>query len=92
MLRALTEILESATFRGTDDEILTFPEYLDLVKREPWTTRNTFQLLHDMLLSSGVERTIVPGKPLRHRYALLRGRVSRFRCTSSSDSRRRRRT
>jgi serine protein kinase len=41
------------------------------VKREPWTTRNTFQLLHDMLLSSGVERTIVPGKPLRHRYAFF---------------------
>ncbi len=71
MLRALTEILENATFRGTDDEVLTFPEYLDLVKREPWTTRNTFQLLHDMLLSSGVERTIVPGKPLRHRYAFF---------------------
>jgi serine protein kinase len=71
MLRALTEILESATSRGTDDEILSFPEYLELVKREPWTTRNTFQLLHDMLLSSGVERTIVPGKPLRHRYAFF---------------------
>jgi len=71
MLRALTEILESSTFRGTEDEILTFPAYLDLVKREPWTTRNTFQLLHDMLLSSGVERTIVPGKPLRHRYAFF---------------------
>jgi serine protein kinase len=71
MLRALTEILESATFRGTDEEILAFPEYLELVKREPWTTRNTFQLLHDMLLSSGVERTIVPGKPLRHRYAFF---------------------
>jgi serine protein kinase len=71
MLRALTEILERSTFRGTDEEILTFPAYLDLVKREPWTTRNTFQLLHDMLLSSGVERTIVPGKPLRHRYAFF---------------------
>jgi serine protein kinase len=71
MLRALTEILERSTFRGTEDEILTFPAYLDLVKREPWTTRNTFQLLHDMLLSSGVERTIVPGKPLRHRYAFF---------------------
>lgn len=71
MLRALTEILERSTFRGTEDEVLTFPQYLDLVKREPWTTRNTFQLLHDMLLSSGVERTIVPGKPLRHRYAFF---------------------
>jgi serine protein kinase len=71
MLRALTEILESSTFRGKEDDFLSFPEYLDLVKREPWTTRNTFQLLHDMLLSSGVERTIVPGKPLKHRYAFF---------------------
>ncbi len=71
MLRALTEILARSSFRGTDEEILTFPAYLDLVKREPWTTRNTFQLLHDMLLSSGVERTIVPGKPLRHRYGFF---------------------
>jgi hypothetical protein len=64
MHRALTEILESTTFRNTEEDVLTFSEYLDLVKREPWTTRNTFQLLHDMLLSSGVERTIVPGQPL----------------------------
>ncbi|MGH9334287.1 MAG: hypothetical protein ACRD21_11115, partial [Vicinamibacteria bacterium] len=69
MLRALTEILESSAYRVREDEFLTFPEYLDLVKGEPWTTRNTFQLLHDMLLSSGVERTIVPGKPIKHRYA-----------------------
>ena len=49
-------------------EILSFSDYLELVKTEPWITRNTFQLLHDMLLSSGVERTIVPGKPIKHRY------------------------
>jgi serine protein kinase len=71
MLRALTEILERSDLRVKEDAILTFPDYLDLVKREPWTTRNTFQLLHDMLLSSGVERTIVPGKPLKHRYAFF---------------------
>jgi serine protein kinase len=72
MLRALTEILESATLGSThDEEVLGFSEYLDLVKGEPWTTRNTFQLLHDMLLSSGIERTIVPGKPLKHRYAFF---------------------
>jgi serine protein kinase len=71
MLRALTEILERSDRGVKEDAILTFPDYLDLVKREPWTTRNTFQLLHDMLLSSGVERTIVPGKPLKHRYAFF---------------------
>jgi serine protein kinase len=71
MLRALTEILERSDLRVKEDAVLTFPDYLDLVKREPWTTRNTFQLLHDMLLSSGVERTIVPGKPIKHRYAFF---------------------
>ena len=67
MLTALKEVLETSSV-SLEEEILDFPDYLDLVVKEPWITRNTFQLLHDMLLSSGVERTIVPGKPLRHRY------------------------
>ena len=50
------------------DEILSFEEYLTLVKKEPWITRNSVQMLHDMLLSSGVEHSIVPGKPVKHRY------------------------
>lgn len=54
--------------RTPEDEILTFFEYLDLVMDEPWVTRNTSQLLHDMLLSSGVEHSISAGKPLKHRY------------------------
>ena len=66
MLTALKDVIESSA--APREEVLGFPEYLDLVKREPWITRNTFQLLHDMLLSSGVERTIVPGKPIKHRY------------------------
>jgi serine protein kinase len=60
-------------FKGLDestvkDEILSFEEYLELVKKEPWITRNSVQILHDMLLSSGVEHSIVPGKPVKHRY------------------------
>ncbi|HSF18379.1 MAG TPA: hypothetical protein VLK65_22810 [Vicinamibacteria bacterium] len=68
MLTEFEEIVRSSAPGPVEDEILSFPEYLELVKSEPWTTRNTFQLLHDMLLSSGIERTLVPGKPIRHRY------------------------
>jgi len=71
MLTSLKEILEGSGASAPEEEILSFPDYLELVKKEPWITRNTFQLLHDMLLSSGVERTIVPGKPIKHRYAFF---------------------
>ncbi|MCM8533433.1 MAG: hypothetical protein NE330_19860, partial [Lentisphaeraceae bacterium] len=50
------------------EEILTYEEYLSLIKKEPWITRNSVQILHDMLLSSGVEHSIVPGKPVKHKY------------------------
>jgi len=68
MLTALQDILESSSGPAPEEDILSFSDYLELVKTEPWITRNTFQLLHDMLLSSGVERTIVPGKQIKHRY------------------------
>ena len=71
MLTALKHILEGAPASTSEDEVLSFPDYLDLVKNEPWITRNTVQLLHDMLLSSGVERTVVPGKPIKHRYSFF---------------------
>ena len=51
-----------------EEEILTFSDYLDLLTREPWVARDSMQLLHDMLLSAGVEYNISPGKPLKHRY------------------------
>ncbi len=70
MLKELQGVLDAEAARSPD-EVLTFPEYLDWVAREPWVTRNTFQLLHDMLLASGVEYTVVPGKPIRHRYAFF---------------------
>jgi serine protein kinase len=50
------------------EEILSFEDYLNLIKKEPWVTRNSVQILHDMLLSCGVEHSIVPGKPVKHRY------------------------
>ena len=52
-------------------EILSFKDYLSLVLEQPWVTRNTVQLLHDMILSEGVEYTIATGKPLKHKYTFF---------------------
>lgn len=71
MLQSLNDVLENSSAQYAEDEVLSFNEYLELVRTEPWITRNTFQLLHDMMLSSGVEHTVVPGKPIKHRYAFF---------------------
>ena len=68
MREALQALLENSTKRNVSEEILSFDEYLQLVQQEPWVTRDTFQLLHDMLLSSGVDHAISPGKPIKHHY------------------------
>ena len=68
MREALQALLENSSKRNVSDEILSFDEYLELVQQEPWVTRDTFQLLHDMLLSSGVDHAISPGKPIKHHY------------------------
>lgn len=67
--------------QGTDlEEILSFEDYLALVLKQPWITRNTSQQLHDMILSGGVEHAIQPGKPVKHRYRFfeLPGRVGSY--------------
>ena len=51
-----------------EHEVLSFEDYLELIKGEPWITRNSTQLLHDMMLSEGVEHMMVPGKPVKHTY------------------------
>ena len=56
------------TNEETDQSVLSFDQYIELVAREPWVTRDSPQLLHDVLLSSGVEHSIVPGKPVIHQY------------------------
>ena len=71
MFDELKSLLDRSAAASPEEEVLPFPEYLELVRNEPWVARNTFQLLHDMMLSSGVEYTIVPGKPIRHRYAFF---------------------
>ena len=68
MREALQALLENSSKRNVSEEILSFDEYLQLVQQEPWVTRDTFQLLHDMLLSSGVDHAISPGKPIKHHY------------------------
>ncbi len=68
MREALQTLLENSSKRNVSEEILSFDEYLQLVQREPWVTRDTFQLLHDMLLSSGVDHSISLGKPIKHHY------------------------
>ncbi len=71
MLDNLRSVFEQHRQDLIEEEIISFPDYLALVVKKPWITRNTFQLLHDMLLSSGVEHAIVPGKPIKHRYAFF---------------------
>ncbi|MCP4751826.1 MAG: hypothetical protein GY866_13105, partial [Proteobacteria bacterium] len=69
MLKTLDDLLsKSLEQERSSEEILTFEQYLELIKSEPWITRNTTQLLHDMMLSRGVDHSMVAGKPIRHTY------------------------
>ncbi len=68
MIDVLNRLSSEDSTRNGSEEVLDFAAYLDLVRREPWITRNTSQLLHDMILRSGVEHSIQPGKPVTHRY------------------------
>jgi serine protein kinase len=65
---ALAQLLEDSDSQPLEQKVLSFEEYLDLVRSEPWVTRDSMQLLHDMMLSRGVEHSIVSGKPVKHRY------------------------
>jgi len=67
----LSKVLKQKKGEGIDLEVLSFEEYLDLVVIEPWVTRNSVQLLHDMMLSKGVEHSIVSGKPVKHKYGFF---------------------
>lgn len=67
----LSKVLEQKSGVDLELEILSYEAYLDLVVKEPWVTRNSVQLLHDMMLSQGVEHSIVSGKPVKHRYGFF---------------------
>jgi len=71
MREKFQKIFQEAAEKKQGDEVLSFYEYLDLCTRKPWVTRDTFQLLHDMILSSGVEHSLSPGKPVKHRYGFF---------------------
>jgi serine protein kinase len=69
MRHILTNLLKESTEQGqVIDEIISFEAYLDLTRGEPWITRNSTQLLHDMILSKGVEHAMIAGKPVKHTY------------------------
>jgi len=71
MLESLGRILKEGSQKSRDNEIISFESYLTLLKQQPWITRNTFQMIHDMILSCGVEHAIVAGKPVKHRYGFF---------------------
>lgn len=69
MKATLKKLLNESILKNKElDQILSYEEYLKLIQKEPWITRNSTQLLHDMILSSGVDHSISPGKPVKHTY------------------------
>ena len=62
-----SDLLSHEVLKTPDDEVMSFNEYMQMVLHEPWVTRNPSQLLHDMVLASGVEHSILAGKPIKHR-------------------------
>jgi len=71
MKKKLSQILTESVGKRDEHKILSFHQYLDLITKKPWVTRDTFQLLHDMILSRGVEHSLTPGKPVKHRYGFF---------------------
>ncbi|GAF92231.1 unnamed protein product, partial [marine sediment metagenome] len=59
-----TKINESADL----DQVLSFTEYIEMVKEQPWITRNTQQLIHDMIQRSGCEYKFIYGSPLKQKW------------------------
>jgi serine protein kinase len=71
MLNDLRTVFDLHQQDLSQEEVISFPDYLALAVKQPWITRNTFQLVHDMMLGSGVEHAIMPGKPIKHRYGFF---------------------
>jgi serine protein kinase len=68
MNKEFKESLMAADETHVDMEIKSYEEYLDILKDRPWVARNMTQLMHDMIVSSGVKHKISPGKPVKHHY------------------------
>ncbi len=68
MDQKLAKLFDEQPSSAGEDAVFSFDEFLNLVRKEPWITRDSPQILHDMLLSRGVEHSIVTGKPVIHQY------------------------
>ncbi|MBU2512379.1 hypothetical protein KJ966_13675 [bacterium] len=69
MKQILNDLINQSKERvKVEQEVLSFEEYLELARIEPWITRDSTQMLHDMMLSEGVEHMMVSGKPVKHTY------------------------
>jgi serine protein kinase len=71
MKKSVKDALAKADENHVELEVKSFEEYLGLLKNSPWIARNMTQLMHDMMVSSGVEHTIVSGKPVKHEYGFF---------------------
>ena len=67
-----TKVKDSKDITG----VISFHEYLDLVIDKPWVTRNTKQLMNDMIHRSGIEYTVVPGSNLKQKYSFFEDQES----------------
>ena len=47
----LRELLNQNIQKDLSQEVIPFDTYLEMIRREPWIARDTFQILHDMMLS-----------------------------------------
>jgi serine protein kinase len=65
----ILDILEGKLNKSAEmNEVLSFTEYLDMVKEQPWITRNVQQLVHDMIQRSGCDYKIIYGAPLKQKW------------------------
>ena len=70
MSEYISKLFDNIDVNFTSDEnIIDFNQYLKTLRTEPWINRNSVQIMHDMMLSSGVEHSVVTGKPVKHRLA-----------------------
>ena len=53
------------------EAVISFHEYLDKVIDTPWITRNTKQLMNDMIHRSGIDYEMVPGSTLKQKYSFF---------------------
>jgi serine protein kinase len=59
-----SEVTQSANL----NEIMSFTDYLEMVKEEPWVARNIQQLVHDMIQKSGCDYKMIYGSPLKQNW------------------------